>query len=241
MSAWLKDDDGEMLSDYEDEEEDGDDEDGDVMDSSDGDDDGDDDGEDDARASAVGMSDDEDDDEDDAGAADDAVAAAEWRRLRQAAMHDRDFPDEVDVPFDVSARQRFARFRSVAAFLSLLLLTQHLVRGLKSLRTSPWDPKEQVQPPNHADSTILIPRNSCHLIIQGFSSSQMRSRVRLWPRGGPMPSASSTYDSHFSEQMLTLFTDTASMFLSLLIPCHPPSSICSSRSLHQERLCCMGC
>jgi hypothetical protein len=115
MSAWLQDEDGEMLSDYEDEEEDGEDEDSDVMDSSDGGDD-----EDEGRDDAVGMSDDDDEEEDAAASsADDAVAAAEWRRLRQAAMQDRDFPDEVDVPFGVSARQRFARFRFLLRFPSL--------------------------------------------------------------------------------------------------------------------------
>jgi pre-rRNA-processing protein TSR1 len=113
MSAWLMDEDGEMLSDYEDEEEDEDSDDddmeGDDMDGS----------EDDPShgalgSTAVGMSDDDDDDDDeavDSSAADDAAAAAEWRRVRQAATEDRDYPDEVDVPVDVSARQRFARFR----------------------------------------------------------------------------------------------------------------------------------
>jgi hypothetical protein len=43
----------------------------------------------------------------------------------QAEAEDMDFPDEVDVPDDKPARERFARYR-----------------GLKSLRSSPWDPRE---------------------------------------------------------------------------------------------------
>jgi pre-rRNA-processing protein TSR1 len=120
MSAWLMDEDGQMLSDYEDEEEDEENEDSEEEDEE----------EDKDSADDMDGSDDDDDGEAvDSSAADDAAAAAEWRRVRQAATEDRDYPDEVDVPIDVSARQRFARFR-----------------GLKSLRTSPWDPKEQLPP-----------------------------------------------------------------------------------------------
>ncbi|XP_071810013.1 pre-rRNA-processing protein TSR1 homolog isoform X1 [Asterias amurensis] len=46
-----------------------------------------------------------------------------YREERMQVM----FPDEVDTPIDLAARQRFARYR-----------------GLKSFRTSPWDPKENL-------------------------------------------------------------------------------------------------
>jgi pre-rRNA-processing protein TSR1 len=111
MSAWLVDEDGVILSDFDDEEDEDDDLDGDSEDMENSEcDDGV-----VARAGAAGgMSDDGDDDEEgEAGVfgVDDAAAAAEWRSMRQAALQDREYPDEVDVPVDISARQRFARFR----------------------------------------------------------------------------------------------------------------------------------
>ncbi|KAJ6811590.1 pre-rRNA-processing protein TSR1-like protein isoform X1 [Iris pallida] len=54
---------------------------------------------------------------------------AEIKKLKEASAVDEEFPDEVDTPIDVPARKRFAKYR-----------------GLKSFRTSSWDPKESLPP-----------------------------------------------------------------------------------------------
>ncbi|XP_043708636.1 pre-rRNA-processing protein TSR1 homolog isoform X1 [Telopea speciosissima] len=56
----------------------------------------------------------------------------EIRKIKDAHAEDEEYPDEVDTPLDVPARKRFAKFR-----------------GLKSFRTSSWDPKESL-PPEYA-------------------------------------------------------------------------------------------
>ncbi|KAF8410320.1 hypothetical protein HHK36_002847 [Tetracentron sinense] len=56
----------------------------------------------------------------------------EIRKIKDAHAEDEEFPDEVDTPLDVPARKRFAKYR-----------------GLKSFRTSSWDPKESL-PPEYA-------------------------------------------------------------------------------------------
>ncbi len=73
-----------------------------------------------ARRTDDQLDDDEDGDEMD-------VDEEAVKKLRESANTDAKFPDEVDTPIDQPARMRFARYR-----------------GLKSFRTSEWDPKEQL-------------------------------------------------------------------------------------------------
>ncbi|XP_006663372.1 pre-rRNA-processing protein TSR1 homolog [Oryza brachyantha] len=52
---------------------------------------------------------------------------AEIKKIKEANAEDEEFPDEVETPIDVPAKRRFAKYR-----------------GLKSFRTSSWDPKESL-------------------------------------------------------------------------------------------------
>lgn len=50
-----------------------------------------------------------------------------WRNRRREEEDDLAFPDEIDTPKEIPASERFQRFR-----------------GLRSFRTSPWDPYENL-------------------------------------------------------------------------------------------------
>lgn len=50
-----------------------------------------------------------------------------WRNREREEEDDLAFPDEIDTPKEVSARTRFQRYR-----------------GMRSFRTSPWDPFENL-------------------------------------------------------------------------------------------------
>ncbi|KAI0779469.1 ribosome biogenesis protein tsr1 [Fomes fomentarius] len=59
--------------------------------------------------------------------AEEARQLQSWRDRKREEENDAQFPDEIDTPLDVPARTRFQRYR-----------------GLRSFRTSPWDPYENL-------------------------------------------------------------------------------------------------
>eukprot|EP00268_Persea_americana_P033412 TRINITY_DN33098_c0_g1_i1.p1 TRINITY_DN33098_c0_g1~~TRINITY_DN33098_c0_g1_i1.p1 ORF type:complete len:798 (+),score=166.58 TRINITY_DN33098_c0_g1_i1:113-2506(+) len=80
----------------------------------------------------------------------------EIRKIKDAHAEDEEFPDEVDTPLDVPARKRFAKYR-----------------GLKSFRTSSWDPKESL-PPDYARIFAFdnFARTQKHVLVKALEMDQ---------------------------------------------------------------------
>jgi pre-rRNA-processing protein TSR1 len=55
------------------------------------------------------------------------IRLQKWRDRKREEQDDLEFTDEIDTPLNVPARTRFQRYR-----------------GLRSMRTSPWDPYENL-------------------------------------------------------------------------------------------------
>ncbi|KAJ7966958.1 pre-rRNA-processing protein TSR1-like [Quillaja saponaria] len=80
----------------------------------------------------------------------------EIQKLKDAYAGDKEYPDEVDTPLDVPARKRFAKYR-----------------GLKSFKTSSWDPKESL-PPEYARIFAFdnFKRTQKHVLANAFKMEQ---------------------------------------------------------------------
>jgi pre-rRNA-processing protein TSR1 len=82
-----------------------------------------------------------------------------WRGRQREERDDREFPDEVDTPRDVPARIRFQRYR-----------------GMRSFRTSPWDPYEN------------LPRDYARIFqFEDFKRTERAVRRRAEDEGGAIP------------------------------------------------------
>jgi pre-rRNA-processing protein TSR1 len=82
-----------------------------------------------------------------------------WRGRQKEERDDREFPDEVDTPMDIPARIRFQRYR-----------------GMRSFRTSPWDPYED------------LPRDYARIFqFEDFKRTERGVRRRAEEDGGAIP------------------------------------------------------
>ncbi|CAL1383706.1 unnamed protein product [Linum trigynum] len=110
----------------------------------------------------------------------------EIRKIKEAHAEDEEFPDEVDTPFGIPARKRFAKYR-----------------GLKSFRTSSWDPKESL-PADYARIFAFdnFPKTQKHVLAKASEMEQADSDdcvqagqyVRLHIKDVPMHIAHKLYE-----------------------------------------------
>eukprot|EP00802_Teleaulax_amphioxeia_P007469 Tamp_07475.p1 GENE.Tamp_07475~~Tamp_07475.p1 ORF type:complete len:726 (+),score=204.51 Tamp_07475:104-2179(+) len=112
---------------------------------------------------------DEDDDDDDAmteAGGETMVGGEDFLSRRSRAKEDKEFPDEVDTPTDQPARVRFQKFR-----------------GLKSFRTSPWDPYENLPVDYQKISTFKnIMASRLRARAEGKVGVQPGKFVTVWVR-----------------------------------------------------------
>ncbi|KAF8199934.1 ribosome biogenesis protein tsr1 [Mycena galopus ATCC 62051] len=87
-----------------------------------------------------------------------------WRNRKREEEDDLIFPDEIDTPKDIPAQTRFQRFR-----------------GMRSFRTSPWDPYENL-PRDYARIFQLRTSNEPGVVEPG-------TRVVVYVRGVPQEAA----------------------------------------------------
>ncbi|VDO35077.1 unnamed protein product [Brugia timori] len=116
---------------------------------------------------------------------DEEINMAEVEKYREARENEQ-FPDEIDTPIDVAARIRFQRYRS-----------------LKSFRTSPWDPLENLPKTysrifkfldyrhskkvallNSATETEYSPPRGAFISI--YISKVPTNLIDIWPRSKPL-------------------------------------------------------
>lgn len=114
------------------------------------------------------------DDVDDAQAEAEYLAYQEQRKRQREERDDAEFPDEVDTPLEIAARTRFARYR-----------------GLKSFRTSPWDPYEDL-PRDYARIFQFEDFHKTRRRVEGaalLDGVQPGFRVTVWIKDVPRAAA----------------------------------------------------
>ncbi|SJX65042.1 related to TSR1-protein involved in 20S rRNA accumulation [Sporisorium reilianum f. sp. reilianum] len=123
-------------------------------------------------------------DVDDAQAEAEYLAYQEQRKREREERDDAEFPDEVDTPLEIAARTRFARYR-----------------GLKSFRTSPWDPYEDL-PRDYARIFQFEDFHKTRRRVEGaalLDGVQPGFRVTVWIKDVPKAAAVRARASNIGE------------------------------------------